>query len=99
MAGGAAYAAVIRITSAVKNPIWLEADVIHPHAVQRGELTRPAMTGGAEILRQFVPAEPRGIEDQFGVRLSRKACGHVVSAGAVTGFALDPERQFIEVEI
>ena len=99
MACGAAYAAVIRITLAVKNPVGLESDVIHSHAFQRGELAGPAMAGGAEILRQFVSAEPRGIEDQFGVRLSRFARGDMTPAGAVTGFALDAERQFVDVEI
>src|SRR5262245_32758528 len=99
VAGGAAYAAVIRITLAVKNPVGLETDVVHSHPFERGELACAAVTGGAEILRQFVAAEPRGVEDQFGVRLSRLARGHVVSAGAMTGFALDAERQFVEMEI
>src|SRR5262249_24985444 len=89
MAGGAAYAAVILITLPVKNTVGLETDVIQTHVFQRGDLAGPAMAGGAEILRQFVPAESRWIEDKFGVRLSGKACGDVVSAGAVTGFALD----------
>src|SRR5262249_52237364 len=46
MACGAAYATVVRITLAVKNPVGLESHVIHSHVFQRGELTGPAMTGG-----------------------------------------------------
>src|SRR5262245_18084809 len=99
MASRTAYAAVIRVTLAVKYSVGLEANVVHSHALQRGELTGASMTGGAEMLRQFVAAEPRGIEDQFGVRLPRFTRGHVISAGAVTGFAFDAERQSVQVEI
>src|SRR5262245_28448294 len=99
MASGTAYAAVVRITLAVKYPVRLEADVVYSHTFQSGGLTGPAMTGGAEILCQFIAAESRGIEDQFGARPPCFTRGHVIRAGAVTGFTPDAERQFVQSQL
>src|SRR5262245_45829782 len=99
MASRTAYAAVIRVTFAVKNSVGLETNVVHPHAFQRSEFTGASMTGGAEFLRQFVTAEARRVEDQFGVRFSGFARCDMISTRAVTGFAFDAESQFVQMEI
>jgi hypothetical protein len=64
VAGGAGYAAIIRVTLTVEDPVRLKADIVNLHAAQQTELVATAMTGGAKILSQFITAEAGRVEDQ-----------------------------------
>jgi len=57
VAGGAGYAAIIRVTLAVKDAVRLKADIVNLHAAQQTEFIATAMTSGAKFLSQFIAAE------------------------------------------
>src|ERR1051326_3873228 len=59
----ATYLSIVRITLAVKNAVWLKANVVDLHALQQRELFGAAMTRGAKLLRQLVATHQPRIED------------------------------------
>jgi len=60
----AAYAAVIRITLAVKDAVRLKADIVDLHAPEKAKLIAAAMTRGAKFLGQFIATKSTGVKDQ-----------------------------------
>src|SRR5262245_39957878 len=94
----AAYPAIVGVTFASEDAIWLEADAVHAYPLRRHDnFFGASMAGAAKVLAQPIAAEPRRIEDLILVRQSLSARRHVLGAGAVAGLASDPGRQLLQI--
>src|SRR5262249_39808605 len=87
------------VTTAVKDPIGLEAYVVQPSLRrQLHHLVETAMTKPAELLPQRRRLELAGIEDFRIFKFSVLHRGNVLRAWSVAGFAGDAADQVFQVE-
>ena len=97
MARRATYAAVVRVTLAVEDPVGLKANVVDLQTLKQRELIVDPMTGGTKLLGQFVAAEPTWVKNQLGAGLPRLTRRHVLSAGAMTCFTSNTGRHLVQM--
>src|SRR5215470_10428978 len=98
--GHAANPAIIGVTFAAEDAIRLKAYAVHADPLWRHDyLFGAAMTCAAEVLAQFIAAEPSRIEDLVLIRLGGFARRHVLGSRAVTRLASDSRGHLLEMQL
>src|SRR5215471_2071971 len=96
--GGAGYAAIIRVTLAVKDAVGLKADIVNLHAAQQTELIAAAMAGGAKFLSQFITAEVGRVEDYAPSGLTLPDCVDMCRSRTVAAFTMDAGSHLLKTD-
>ena len=93
------YLAFVRVTLAVEDAIRLKTNVVDLHALQQRKLIAAPMTRGAKLLRQFVAAQPPGIEDRRPARLPIFDRRDVPAAWSMTTLAAHAMRELFQSQL
>src|SRR5262245_19176197 len=97
VARSAAYPAIIRVTLAMKDPVWLEPNIVNFHLFEQSKFVAASMTRAAEVLRQLIAIQPARVENKFCCWLSRLGRSGVSPSRTVTQFTTDSRDYFVEM--
>src|SRR5215813_12667827 len=97
--GRAANPAIVRITLAVKNTVWLKTHVVDFHALQQRKLFRTAMTRRAKLLRQLIATHQSRVIDRLRGRVACFDGRDVLSAWTMKSFTPHTMCKLIEMQL